>query len=129
MKNATSDSADVTGTTGLFGLTGEVMPNGTVELFATNFTISDLDPTYLYGITDVLTATSPAAGEMFTELAAAPADSNFKGVSFAPTLPGSTGVPEPDSLTLLGFGIAALLLLTRSREGVQRRGVRTVTLV
>jgi len=76
------------GTTGLYGLTGTVS-GGTVELYATNYTINDLDPTYLYGISDMLSFTnaSQAASESFTQLAAAPSDSNFKGVSFAPTAP------------------------------------------
>jgi hypothetical protein len=73
------------GTSGLYGLTGVV--NGTqVQLYATNYTLADLDQTYLYGITDTLsdTTASQAAGESFTQLAIAPADSNFKGVAFAP---------------------------------------------
>jgi hypothetical protein len=99
-------------TTGLYGLTGMVV-GGNVELFATNFTIGDIDPTFLYGITDPLAATTKPAGETFIQLAAAPADSTFKGVSFAPTAP----VPEPASFTLLGLGTAALLLIAR-RKGV-----------
>lgn len=76
------------GTTGLYGLTGTVS-GGTVELYATNYTINDLDPTYLYGISDTLsfTSASQATSELFTQLAAAPSDSNFKGVSFAPKAP------------------------------------------
>jgi len=78
------------GTTGLFALAGSVSGN-VVNLYATNYTINDLDPTFLYGITDSLnfTTASQAAAvpETFTQLAAAPTDSNFKGVSFAPTLP------------------------------------------
>ncbi len=74
-----------TGSSGLYGLTG-VVAGGQVKLYATNYTLSDLDPTFLYGISDTLTNTtaSGAASETFTQLAAAPADSNFKGVSFAP---------------------------------------------
>ncbi len=81
-------NTSTSGTTGLYGLTGTVSGN-TVELYATNYTINDLDPTFLYGITDNLTYTTPsqASSESFTQLAAAPSDSNFKGVSFAPTAP------------------------------------------
>jgi hypothetical protein len=97
------------GTTGLLGLTGKVM-GGEVELFATNYTAADLDQTYLYGITDELSATmaSQVSGEDFSLLATAPADSNFKGVSFAP-------VPEPGTIALFGSGIAGLLGLWRRR--------------
>jgi len=76
-----------TGTSGLYGLTGTVS-GGSALLYATNSTLSDLDPTYLYGITDTLASTAPtqAASETFTQLAAAPSDSNFKGISFAPSV-------------------------------------------
>ena len=96
------------GTTGLLGLTGEVV-NGEVELFATNYTIGDTDQTYLYGITDLLSATTTRpAGEQFTQLAIAPADSTFKGVAFAP-------VPEPATWALMlgGFGVAGAALRRR----------------
>ena len=81
-------NTSASGTTGLYGLAGTVS-GGTVELYATNFTIQDLDPTFLYGISDTLsfTTASQAASESFTQLAAAPSDSNFKGVSFAPVAP------------------------------------------
>jgi hypothetical protein len=107
-------NGDTEGTTGLYGLTGEVIGNQ-VELFATNYTIGDLDPTYLYGITDTLSATT-SAGESFTELAAAPVDSNFKGVSFAPTA-SEAAAPEPASFALLGLAIAALLVI-RGRKAI-----------
>jgi hypothetical protein len=74
------------GTTGLIGLTGEVTGN-TVELYATNSTLGDLDPTYLFGITDTLSATALPTGESFTTLVTAGPDSNIRGVSFAPTAP------------------------------------------
>ena len=53
------------GTTGLIGLTGVLNANGTVTFFATNSTIGDLDQTYLYTITDTVSATTAAAGESF----------------------------------------------------------------
>jgi hypothetical protein len=89
------------GTTGLLGLTGKDV-GGEVELFATNYTIGDTDPTYLYGITDVLAALTKPSGETFTKLATAPADSTFKGVAFAPA-----PIPEPRAyaLMVLGFGL------------------------
>jgi hypothetical protein len=104
------------GTTGLFGLTGEdVTSDGVseVELFATNSTIGDTDPTFLYGITDVLADISDP-GESFTELAAAPADTNFKGVAFAPEV-----TPLPATLPLFAGGLGALGLLARRKGGRQ----------
>jgi hypothetical protein len=74
------------GTTGLIGLTGQVTGD-TVELYATNSTLGDLDQTYLFGITDTLSATTLPTDESFTVLDTAPADTNIRGVSFAPTAP------------------------------------------
>ena len=59
------------GTTGLFGLTGYVI-DGNVQLFATNYTIGDTDQTYLYGITDLLSALARPLNEAFVQLDAAP---------------------------------------------------------
>ena len=73
------------GSTGLIGLTGSVAADGNVTLYATNSTIQDLDPTALYSITDSLAATAPAVGEAFTTVLTAPADSNIRGVAFAPS--------------------------------------------
>jgi autotransporter passenger strand-loop-strand repeat protein len=78
------------GTTGLIGLTGEVVGD-TVELFATNSTLGDLDQTYLFGITDTLDATTLPTDESFTTLVTAAADTNIRGVAFAPTA--STATP------------------------------------
>ncbi|MBE7212690.1 MAG: Hint domain-containing protein, partial [Gluconacetobacter diazotrophicus] len=83
--NLVKNSA-ASGTTGLIGLAGQVS-GGTVTLYATNATVGDLDPTYLFGITDQLSATAAApAGENFTTLVTAAADTNIRGVSFAPQL-------------------------------------------
>jgi hypothetical protein len=101
-------SSNTSGTTGLIGLTGVVVGSN-VYLYATNFTIADLDPTYLYGITDLLSATTNP-GQSFTLLAAAPPDSNFKGVSLAPTIPLGdveiTSSPSGLSFTSAGSGCA-----------------------
>ncbi len=72
-------NTSASGTTGLEGLTGEVI-NGNVELFVTNCTIGDLDQTYLFGIADALgfATSSQASGESFTTLATAPADSSSR---------------------------------------------------
>ncbi len=124
VKNANSKSGDTTcstntdGTTGLYGLTGVVNSDGSVDLYATNYTIADLDQTYLYGITDCLSATTPggSAGSCttgqatFTQLTAAPSDSNFKGVSFAPSIPNGdveiTTVPSGLTVSTAGTGCA-----------------------
>ncbi len=100
-----------TGTSGLFGLAGTVSGN-TVQLYTTNYTLSDLDYTYLYGITDNLTYTlaSQASGETFSLLDTAPADSNFKGVSFTPMIPAGnvevTTSPSGLTVTTAGTGCA-----------------------
>jgi hypothetical protein len=96
------------GTSGVYGVAG-VVSGSNVNLYVTNYTLSDLDPTYIYGITDVLAATTNP-GEVFTQLVAAPPDSNFKGISFAPTLPAGsatiTTVPSGLSFTTSGTGCA-----------------------
>jgi hypothetical protein len=101
-------NSSISGTTGLFGLTGEVIGN-TVEIYATNYTIGDTGQTYLYGISDLLNATQDQSGERFVELAAAPADSNFKGVAFAPT----SAVPEPSTWLLMITGVCGVGLMER----------------
>jgi hypothetical protein len=100
----TSCSSNTDGTTGLLGLAGTVV-SGVAYLYATTYTIADLDPSYLYGITDTL-STSANPGTSFTQLAQAPLDSNFKGVAFAPTLPSgsATITSSPSGLTVSTSG-------------------------
>jgi hypothetical protein len=99
------------GTTGLIGLTGEVV-GGEVELFATNSTIGDLDQTYLYGIDDTLSATTLPTAEAFTVLDTAAPDTNIRGVAFAPTL----AVPEPANVAMLLAGLGMFGLVSRRRQ-------------
>jgi hypothetical protein len=100
------------GTTGLYGLAGKVTGT-TVELYVTTYTLSDLDKTFLYGVTDTLayTQASQASGEVFTVLDAAPLDSNFKGVSLAPSVPAGdveiVSSPSGLAFTSVGTGCAA----------------------
>ena len=103
-------NTSTSGTTGLYGLAGRVSADSTtVDLFATNYTIQDTDSTFLYGITDTIafTTASQAAAEIFTQLAAAPVDSNFKGVSFAPKFPtgGVEITSSPSGLTFTSSGV------------------------
>ncbi len=97
------------GTSGLYGLTG-VVSGSNVYLYSTSFTLTDLDPTYLYGITDPLNATTNP-GTLFTLLDTAPADSNFKGVSFAPWLSAGSATittsPSGLAVTTAGAGCEA----------------------
>ena len=96
------------GVTGLYGLTGTVA-GGEVLLYATTNSINDLDQTFLFGISDPLAATANP-GRSFTQLAAAPADSNFKGVAFAPAAPSGgvtiTSSPSGMAFTSAGTGCA-----------------------
>ena len=78
-----------TGTSGLIGLTGTVS-GGNVILYATNETIAETDQTYLYGITDTLSATTLPTAESFTLLETAAPDTLIRGVSFAPTASSTT---------------------------------------
>ena len=73
------------GATGLIGLTGKVMSDGSVDLYATNEAVAELGQTYLYSITDQLNATAPTSGEAFKVLITAPTGQIIRGVSFAPT--------------------------------------------
>jgi hypothetical protein len=98
------------GISGLYGLAG-VVNGATVQLFATSNTLNDLDQTYLYTITDTLSNTTPPGSSVvFTILAAAPSDSNFKGVSLTPSIPNGdveiTSTPSGLAFTSSGTGCA-----------------------
>lgn len=102
------DNGSGHGTSGLYGLAG-ILNGNSVQLYATNYTLSDLDTTYLYGITDSLSNTAPPGTSLaFNLLDTAPADSNFKGVSFAPTIPNGsveiTSSPSGMAFTVSGTG-------------------------
>ena len=105
VNNATANANTPTapGVTGLFGLTGTVLANGQVELFATSYGVNELSESYLFEITDTLadTTITQALGESFTTLEnSVTLGAQIRGVSFAPS------VPEPSTwaMMLLGFG-------------------------
>ena len=109
--NANAKTPTAAGVTGLFGLTGEdVDVNGVeeVELFATSYGLNELSPSYLYEITDLLSATLPSqvTGESFTTLYAAPDGTSIRGVAFAPE-----SVPEPSTLAGLAAGLVGMGLM------------------
>ena len=104
------NNGGASGTTGLYSLTGYVS-GGSVYLFATNATLSDTDLTYLYGITDTLSNTTPPGTSLaFTLLDTAPSDSNFRGLSLAPSIPNGdvevTSSPSGLAFTASGTGCA-----------------------
>jgi hypothetical protein len=100
------------GTTGLIGLTGEVV-GGEVELFATNSTKGDTDQTYLFGIDDTLSATTLPSSESFAILDTAAPDTNIRGVAFAPT---ALAVPEPTNVALMLAGLGLFAAVRRRRQ-------------
>jgi hypothetical protein len=120
--NTVTTGADTT--TGLFAITGEVDANDPLEeeLFVTTYSDTDTGETYLYEITDV-TANTTAPGtttggvDFFNLLDAAPADSDFKGVSFAPSTLEGLATPEPETwvMMLVGVGFVGVILRRRQR--------------
>ncbi len=86
---ASSNGTAYTSTTsGLIGLAGTVTTVGGVSvatLYATNSTTTDTGQTFLYSITDTVSATAASSGESFTALMMAAPDTNIRGIAFAPS--------------------------------------------
>ena len=141
--NLVPDTA-ASGTSGLIGLTG-VVNGGTVVLYATNSTLTDTGQTYLYTISDSLAATTLPASETFSALVSAGADSNIRGVAFAPVdaLPAGSavtvvsGTPQSDgtvnsggSLTVSSGGVATgFTVLSGATETVSSGGIESGTVL
>jgi hypothetical protein len=100
--NLVNSSTSSRGTSGLIGLAGMVVGD-----------IVELDPTFLYGISDVLADTTAAqvTGETFSMLEAAAPDTVIRGVTFAP-------VPEPAALSVMLAGLAGIGMVRRRRDVV-----------
>jgi hypothetical protein len=145
-----SGTANTSGTTGLIGLTGVVNANGTVTFYATNSTIGDTNQTYVYTITDTISATAPAANETFTVIDTAAPDTNVRGIALAPaatgvnttigagqTTPAGLIISTGDSLTVSAGGAAVAVVVnsggtasiagTDSNSLIQALGTETVT--
>ena len=93
-------NSNASGTTGLIGLVGALVGTS-VDLYATNATVGDLDPTFVYSLVDPLEQTIQNAAETFRRIYTAAAGTNVRGIAFAP-------VPEPASLLLLASTLAGL---------------------
>jgi hypothetical protein len=109
------NNANASGTTGLIGLTGQVI-NGVTYLYATNATIGDLDQTYVFSVFDPLAQTvrgAASGSDSFTTLFTAPAGTNVRGIAFAP-------VPEPETIMLTMIGLMGLLVSRRRTARASR---------
>jgi hypothetical protein len=89
--NVTGGGTTITPTVvGLRNIAGRVNRDGTVTVFGTTSTTSDLtdvgaDPNQLVSITDLLSATTLPGSEAFTTLRTAEYGEVLRGVAFAPT--------------------------------------------
>lgn len=118
--NANSATPTAAGVTGLKGLTGQVLANGQVELFATSYGLNELSQSFLYGITDNLSFTSiaQASGESFSVLATDTTGSTMiEGVAFAPNA-AVAAVPEADTsvMMLMGLGLFGFITTYRRKQ-------------
>ena len=107
-----------TATDGLRNITGEVLGNGTVDLFGITSTVSGsgdqgADPNMLVAIADNLSATTLPGNETFTTVTAASYGQVLRGVSFAPS-----AVPEPSTYALV-LGAAGLMVAWWRRRSLQ----------
>jgi len=111
--NANANTPTANGVTGLFGLTGEVV-GGNVELFATSYGLNELSQSYLYSITDSLSATSisQVGSEQFSTLYTdSTGQTSIRGVAFAPE-----AVPEPSTWALVGVSLLGVLAIGGRRR-------------
>jgi len=113
VNNAFANSATPTaaGVTGLKGLTGRVV-NGQVQLFATSYGLNELSQSYLYGITDNLSATSitQVSNEQFSTLFTdTTGQTMITGIALAP-------VPEADSYAMILVGLGLMGFIQRRRN-------------
>jgi hypothetical protein len=118
VNNATANANTPTasGVTGLKGLTGQVV-NGQVELFATSYGLDELSQSFLYGITDNLSATSisQVGNESFTTLYTdTTGQTMVEGVAFAPT--SVPAVPEASPYTMMLMGLGVLGFVSNQRK-------------
>ena len=109
-------SNDTDGSAGIIGLTGVLNANGTVTFYTTNETIADLDQTDVYTITDNVNATTAAAGEAFSVVYTAGADTNVRGVVEAPSAPVSIEITSGET-TSAGLVISGGSTLTVDAGG------------
>lgn len=116
------DNSSTAGATGLIGLTGTVVDN-VATLYATNTTINDLDPTYLFTVTDTLTATTDAGDDFTTLLSGIAGSYNIRGVAFAPT-PETTPVVSSTTIAS-GFTSSGITINSGSTLIVQNGGTVT----
>ncbi|MEA2709295.1 MAG: hypothetical protein QOF78_1896 [Phycisphaerales bacterium] len=97
-------ATDGTVSFGLRSIAGYVDGSGNAVLFATN----NQTTSRLLTMTDPIANTTPAAGQVWTGIYTAAANTQIRGVEFIP-------IPEPGSVALL-IGAGATLLVRRGRK-------------